>query len=315
MTSSAMEPKQRAKAAGPKRLAATLLLLRDGEQGLEVLMTRRRAEMYYGDAWVFPGGTVDDDDQTPAALACVPAEVRARCVRRIAMPCAPALPEAGAIGLYVAACRETFEETGLLLARNADGTACSEVQLARIRARRDEIAARNGAFTELLNEECLTLELDRFVYWTHWITPVTAPKLFDVHFFATELVAGQELMTEQRESTAIAWIRPNQMIEAYRSGSASLMPPTLLTLMDLADCEERHGSAASVLAAESNRIVLPILPKLQWSDTEVLAVYPWDPEYAAMPGEGIDIVEKVPQQLRKLPSRYTMRLQKQTKDE
>src|SRR5581483_9362112 len=105
------------------RLAATVVLLREERGRLEALLVRRGADLrYLGGAWVFPGGALDEADCAEEILAGIPHDVRERCRRRLAGSGEPP-GAAAALGLFVAACRETFEECGVVLARRADGSA------------------------------------------------------------------------------------------------------------------------------------------------------------------------------------------------
>jgi 8-oxo-dGTP pyrophosphatase MutT (NUDIX family) len=280
------------------RQAATVLLLRDGFDGVEVLMMHRHAEMHFGDAWVFPGGTIDDVDC--AYISASAEEDYSRCVARLATGNSPATSREFALGLHVAACREVFEETGLLLV--TDG----KEKVARIRAQRAEIASRAGAFADIIAREQLQLNLDRLIYWSHWITPASSPKRFDTRFFAALAPADQEVLADASESSEFLWIAPAKLIAERTTMKAVILPPTLLTLMDLANCAAQHRTAAEMLMAEAGRKALAIMPKLRREGSETVTIYPWDSEYDSMPDEGISTRE-LPPHLQALPSRLILR--------
>jgi len=289
-------------AAEPRPLlqAATVLLLRDSPRGAEVLMVHRHAEMHFGDAWVFPGGKIDAADSKSSLQSRFSEEQRMRCVQRLAVAGAPAASQEIAIALHVAACREVFEETGLLLA------ACTAEQIVRIQSQHASIAARSGAFAELLAAENLQLNLDQLTYWTHWITPSGSPKRFDTRFFAVQAPVGQDVLADSSESSEFVWIAPATMIAERFNMNATVLPPTMLTLMDLAACAARHESVAAMLASEAGRKVIVIMPKLRRDGEATLTIYPWDREYPALPGEGIALTGALPDHMSDLPSRLVL---------
>ncbi|HEX2493988.1 MAG TPA: hypothetical protein VHK24_09450 [Steroidobacter sp.] len=273
--------------------------MRDGDAGIEVLMMRRHAEMSFGGAWVFPGGTIDDADLEASIQSRWPTAQCMRCRERLAIANAPAASLEAAVGLHVAACREVFEETGILLVRSATG-APSEQQLERIRSRREQISAQAGAFADMLAAENLHLDFDALVYWAHWITPVGVPKRYDTRFFAVQAPPEQTAMADARESSEFAWVEPGVMAA---NGGASLLPPTFITLLDLAASAAQHRSAAAMLATEASRVAIPIMPKLKREGSEMVTLFPWDPEYASTQAEGVPLCCDPPAQLRRLPSR------------
>jgi 8-oxo-dGTP pyrophosphatase MutT (NUDIX family) len=274
-------------ARSPRR-AATVLLLRERAGRLEVLMLRRHLDLrVLGGAWVFPGGVVDDADGDDAVLSRIPAGVRARCRSRLAQPPLPPPGEREAAAIHVAACRETLEEAGVLLARTRDGAPpdARDVEEAR-RSRHDFLGA-----TERLD---LVPDVERLVFWSHWITPSVVAARFDTRFFVTAMPARQTAEPDAAEMTEAVWVEP-----------AGVLPdapaPTRMTLADVADAHCRHGSLAALLAAEAERPVPPIMPRVEDPGASH-AIYPWDAGYAAAAGEGIEL-EDVPPHLARLPSR------------
>jgi 8-oxo-dGTP pyrophosphatase MutT (NUDIX family) len=295
---------QSSAAAAPIRHAATVVLLREEGSRLEVLLTRRAAQLaFMGDVWVFPGGRLDDADLAPQTLARVLPADRERCGRRLAARSGTALDPATSIGLHVAGCRETFEECGVLLARRADGSSCDAAQVERLKAHREEIAASRAALADVLQSEGLFLDVAPLVYWSHWITPSHERKRYDTRFFAIEVPAGQEASVDRTETTEHAWLTVDEAFTRSATGTMKLAPPTLATLQDLADTHARYGSLGSMLHGERQRDVPPILPKWFETDGRVIIVLPWDPEYAQLPGEGTAVAERYPPYLARLPSR------------
>jgi 8-oxo-dGTP pyrophosphatase MutT (NUDIX family) len=267
-------------------LAATLLLLRDRGATLEVLMMRRQSHLrFMGGLWVFPGGRMETTDCDAAAHSRVvdAAPSATTALRDLA---GETLSPALARGLKFAACRETFEEVGVLLARHADERPLAPDEareLQRGRAGRGDDAA---AFAAMLAAHELVLELDRLVYWSHWITPSAERRRFDTRFFAIAMPHGQVAQADQQESTELAWLTPHGVTDAVARGDMNLAPPTLFTLEDLADSHATHGGVTAMLAAETGRETPPVMPRLRIGDENVTAVMPWDSAYASMDGEG-----------------------------
>jgi 8-oxo-dGTP pyrophosphatase MutT (NUDIX family) len=267
--------------------AATVLLLREVDRELEVLMMRRGAGLsFMAGMWVFPGGRVDASDASEAAG------------RRLALPAGAAsrdrlqtlegepLPAGQERALRVAACRETFEEAGVLLARDAEGRSCPANRVTGLQSLRASVTGDAAAFVAMLEREDLYLDVDRLVYWSHWITPSLEPKRFDTRFFAIALPPGHEVSADLSELTHHAWIRPARAPEAIGRGEIRVVPPTLLTLEDLAESHARHGGLEAMLAAERGRAAPPVMPRIAAASGAIRVVMPWDPGYAETPGEG-----------------------------
>jgi 8-oxo-dGTP pyrophosphatase MutT (NUDIX family) len=298
--------------------AATIVLLREVDEGrLEALLTRRAAGLsFMGGLWVFPGGRMEPEDQSlvDARQGAAPgvAALQARMLGLDGTPIAPEL----ALGLCVAACRETFEECGVLLARRRDGSRDSSLLLTEPGPERDRnalrtTAARPEGFGQLLGAHDLELELDRLVYWAHWITPSLEKKRFDTRFFVVQVPSGQDagVDVDRSELTEHAWLDERAIDARLRAGELRMAPPTIATLQDLWRSHARHGGLERMLQAERSRDVPPILPKLRrLADGEIEVVLPWDREYASLEGEGCVVCEQYPDYLATLPSRRRFQL-------
>ena len=293
-----------ATSAGPlvPRHAATVMLLRETMHGAEVLVIRRHENLaFMGGMWVFPGGALSPADLSPAALACIPERSKTRCSQFTDLHGSP-LPHTHCLGLAIAAYRETFEETGVLMATDAAGRHCDDDLLNRVQAQRRAIAADPVLFAALLNEEGLLLDVDRLVYWAHWITPSNAPRRFDTRFFAMLVPPAQTAAIDATEAVDHAWMTPAALLSAAERGEMPVSQPTIYNLMELGQSLREHGSAVAMLESERARTVAPILPKVL-RDGRTLIVLPWDPEYGALPGEGAPTDVSYPEALRTLPSR------------
>jgi 8-oxo-dGTP pyrophosphatase MutT (NUDIX family) len=251
------------------RDAATVMLLRaapsQAADDVEVLMLRRPAAMAFAPgAYVFPGGSVDAADADARAGWAGPAP------EEFAEWLGTSPDRARA--LVCAAVRETFEESGVLLAGPQDGAvpALGEAFLAHDRA---ALAAGRVTFPELLSRRGLVIRADLLTPWARWITPEAEPRRFDAYFFAAALPAGQRAIGDNAESDRIAWLRPAAAITAARAGAMLLLPPTAATLNEFAG----GGGVAEILA--SRRAIVPIEPRFVVENGEAWLLVPDDTGY------------------------------------
>ena len=249
-----------------------------------------------GGMWVFPGGRMEATDASPEALERVqPTHSRAHLGLRDATgaPLAPGL----ALGHALAASREAFEEAGVLLACNEDGRPCGADVAARLAPHREDVTRDARAFVAMLVRERLHLDLGLLCYWSHWITPSAEPKRFDTRFFVAALPEGQSASADLSELTEHAWLSPAAAAAALERGELRMVPPTLYTLEDLAESHARHGSLARLLEAETGRETPAVLPRMGAAPGAINVMMPWDPGYAALPGDGLDVASPWPAHL------------------
>ena len=145
-------------------------------------------------------------------------------------------------GLLVAACRETFEESGVLLARPRGGGPWSNERLARVAARRVATTADSAGFARMLVDEDLVLDVDRLVYWSHWITPAFESRRFDTRFFALTVPPDQVASVDRGELTHHAWFAEADIRSHLASGEMKMAPPTRATLQDLWSSHRRMAA-------------------------------------------------------------------------
>jgi 8-oxo-dGTP pyrophosphatase MutT (NUDIX family) len=284
------------------RPAATVLLLREGHDEVEVLAIRRHEKLaFMGGMWVFPGGAVCAADAAPAVLARIPTASQTGCARLGTLDGA-ALSERECLALAVAACRETFEETGVLLASDAAGDLCGSALTERLQEQRRAIASQPDLFAELLRAEDLFLRVERLVYWAHWITPSVVPRRFDTRFFLAPVLAGQRAIIDSTETVDHAWMSPRALVAAAQAGTMPVSHPTLYNLMELDASLQMHESLQELLAAQAQRGVVTILPKMIHEEQTVM-VLPWDPFYRNFVGESAPEHLEYSPRLRALPSR------------
>jgi 8-oxo-dGTP pyrophosphatase MutT (NUDIX family) len=244
-------------AEGPAtpRHSATIIVLRDGPETPEALLLRRHGRSgFAADAWVFPGGVVEDGDRTldpqlwtgidPAAL-----QDRFRLSADLVL------------GMHVAAVRETFEEAGLLLAARADGTTVDLADPGVQRMRRvpgggDRAGERASAagFAAWLAEERLVLDLARLTYWSRWVTPAQEPRRYDTCFFVARAPEGQIPVHDSVETTGHRWVSAR---DALSANDLPLIYPTRKNLEELARLADVDAVVAHAEARKEVRSVQP----------------------------------------------------------
>jgi 8-oxo-dGTP pyrophosphatase MutT (NUDIX family) len=240
------------------RDAATVILLRNSGEGLQVYLIRRVTSMAFAaGATVFPGGSVDlRDAHLPDRYWSGPAPSEWTGALGADVDLARAL--------VCAAVRETFEESGVVLAGATADAVVDDVRADDWEADRQALLDRSLALTELLERRALVLRADLLRPWAHWITPEIETRRFDTRFFVAALPDGQRTRDVGGEADRVFWMRPADALDAAHRGELSLMPPTLATLNELASYE----SVAAVLSATTSRTITPILPKVTVEEPE-----------------------------------------------
>ncbi|MCE6996804.1 NUDIX hydrolase [Saccharothrix sp. S26] len=238
------------------RDAATVVLVRDGEAGLEAFLLRRVAGMAFaGGMTVFPGGGVDRRDaDTSVAWSGPPPSwwaERFGCTVELAT------------ALVCAAVRETFEESGVLLAGPSASSVVADTR--GFAGARAALVARELSLAQFLAAEGLVLRADLLRPWANWLTPVEEPRRYDTYFFVAVLPSGQRADGATTEASDAAWQRPADALAEWKSGQRALMPPTWVTLAEL----DELGTVSAVLSA--GRTVSKVIPKLV-RDGDVLRV-------------------------------------------
>ncbi len=250
------------------RDAATVMLLRPfaGAGGFEVYMLRRKPTMAFAPgAYVFPGGSVDLRDADEEVGWAGPDG--AEWGETLAAP--PNLARA----LVCAAVRETFEESGVLLAGPSADTVVADTTGDDWEADRQALLDRSHSLAELLARRRLIVRSDLLRPWSRWITPAAEPRRFDARFFAAALPPGQRTRDVGGEASAVQWITPAAALDAGRAGEIELWLPTAMTLAELAE----HADVAGALAAQ--REITPLLPELYRADGATWLKVPGDREY------------------------------------
>jgi len=255
------------------RDAATVVLLRNAPEGdgIEAYLLRRvRGMAAFGGMTVFPGGGVDPADIESDDLPWAGPDAEAWCWPLSA-------PPALARGLVCAAVRETFEESGVLLAGPSADEVVADTSAAEWEAARRALESRERSLSTMLAERGLVLRADLLRPWAHWITPIQEPRRFDTRFFVAALPDGQLTRDVAGEAERVAWFRPADALAARDRGDLVMVPPTAITLAELAE----HSTVKGVLAAAEGRTIRPVTPRLVPDADTVRFVLPGDPGYDA----------------------------------
>ena len=248
------------------RPAATVVLLREGDGGLEALLLRRhRRSGFAADAWVFPGGVVDASDRAPNLLDRLDGPPREEWAQRLGLD-----DPAEAIGYVVAAIREAFEETGILLAHSdrvggAHQHAAESLAVARRALLNEVVTLRDVAVGNGLR-----LAGDDLVYVGHWITPTPEPRRYDTRFFAARVPSDALCEPHDAEMTDHVWLPPVEAVERFRHGQLRLLPPTVHTLQRL----DGFKSWKTLRAALEGAPVPAITPRMERRPDGVAIVVP-----------------------------------------
>ena len=256
----------------PPRDAATVVMLRDTPQGLEVFLVKRHGlSDVLGGAYVFPGGKLDANDallDPSAHLDQEPAQLHAALGE-------PQTAITTATGLYVAALREAFEESRVLFTPDS---ATARAALLHDKAK---------PFNDLLAELRVRLQTRNVLPWSRWITPrmpSITNKRFDTRFFVAAVPPEQEATHDEYETTESVWLAPRAALLQYWGGQIELAPPQIMSLSHLS----RHRTVASVMDSARQQLPPLVLPEsFDEGGTRVLC-YPGDPRHSvpqrALPG-------------------------------
>jgi 8-oxo-dGTP pyrophosphatase MutT (NUDIX family) len=235
--------------ASPRDAATVMLLRPAADTGLEVYMLRRQPTMEFAPgAYVFPGGSVDARDADEQLAWAGPDAAAWGAI----FEAPPELARA----LVCAAVRETFEESGVLLAGPSATSVVADTTGEDWEADRHALLDRSLSLAELLGRRQLVLRADLLRPWSRWITPAVEPRRYDARFFAAALPPGQRTRDVGGEASAVRWIAPADAIAAGRRKEIALWPPTAVTLAELAAC----GDVTTALAGP--RQVAPRIPEV-----------------------------------------------------
>lgn len=245
------------------RPAATIVLLRDGADGLEVLLMRRnRKAGFVPGAYVFPGGRVDGADAEPEVIERLEGLDVPEAESRLGLVGA----DPPAIAYYLAALREAFEETGILVGIGEGGhpppTAAED---GAVDAVREAVMEDRLGFGEALDHLGCRIAGDAIEYLAHWITPEAEPRRYDTRFFAAKVRDGATPIVDPREMTAALWITPEGALAGVDDGALPMVFPTIRTLEEL----QRYENTDAALTGIASAPVRTILPRLVVTPTGI----------------------------------------------
>ncbi len=243
--------------------AASVLLLRDSDAGLQVLLMRRaQASQVLGGAYVFPGGKLDAEDHAGDALRHL-SEPATRLRERLHEP---DLEPARAAGLFMAALREAFEECGVLAGQDSLGPALA-------RQLRSLVGQRG--WHQSLQQTGQALRTEDLLPWSRWITPrqpAVTNKRFDTRFFVARVCDDQVARHDDFETTDSVWLTPVQALTRYAAGEIDLVAPQIMSLYEL----KVHRSVAQALQEARQRPPALIEPHPFDLDGQRILCYPGD---------------------------------------
>jgi len=238
-------------------------------QAIETLMVLRHPDnKFVANAYVYPGGALDEEDCASEMDAFCRGMDRKKAARVM-----PDIPAEKALGAWVASIRESFEEVGLLLAYDPNGsivTFDTEEKRKRFSAHRDALCGGTGSFRDMLAGEGLTLATDRVHYFSHWITPEPLPIRYDVRFFVAEAPAMQNALHDGCELIEHVWITPQEALDAHERGHFGIVLPTIMTLRELCSFK----TVGEVIKSAANKNIPRILTKMTRKGNAYVEIMP-----------------------------------------
>jgi 8-oxo-dGTP pyrophosphatase MutT (NUDIX family) len=239
------------------RPASTVVLARPGNAGVEVLLLRRPLRSgFAGGAWVFPGGRVDAADGDPELTRSLLGESGQDWAARLGLS-----DRAEALGFVIAALREAWEETGILLGEASQAAALESIRRSLLS---DEID-----MPEAVRAAGIRFHVDDLLYIAHWITPEPEARRYDTRFFLARVPHGVECVLEGDELVEARWLPPGAAVSAFQDGEMILLPPTVDTLRRLASFSSLDEAWAELGSAE----VPAILPRMRRESGGIVIEY------------------------------------------
>ncbi|HIA02846.1 MAG TPA: hypothetical protein EYN66_13210 [Myxococcales bacterium] len=258
--------------------AATVLLLRPSRvESFELFMVRRHAKSkFMAGAYVYLGGKVDDRDCNVELESVCHGLTADEACRILGNKLAPQR----ALGHFVAAIRETFEEAGVLLATDADGRMAT-LSPDAISTYRTALQKGENSMFEVMQALDLKMDLGRLRYFSHWVTPPAEPRRFSARFFLCPVSAEQQAEFDAIETTAGLWLTPQEALDRYAERQFQTAPPTLRLLEQMSV----FSSVEEALAGAPHCPVPESAPRFSNGDGFISLVLPGDPLHPDEAGE------------------------------
>lgn len=243
------------------RSAATVMLI-DDRPTLQVYMMKRSSRTVFGGMWVFPGGTVDPDDRLDIyETHCRKSDLEAS--KRLEV-------EQGGLAYYVAAIREAFEESGILLALSGESGGSLSMSAAADKTRYHEyrglVHRCELPLSQIIDTEDLILDTAAIHYVGRWITPPVVPKRFDTRFFLARMPQNQHPIHDDKELVNSGWFEPADLIKRAEAGEIAVMEPTLRMLESLVPFD-KADDAMQAAAVDGDAIRVPFSKAKDASNT------------------------------------------------
>ncbi|MEM1436506.1 MAG: hypothetical protein AAGG11_20820 [Pseudomonadota bacterium] len=224
-------------------LAATLVLIRNGPEGVELYLTERPGRVDFPSLHVFPGGKVSAADD---ALARRP-DYSFIDPAFSAVDVDALLGERHAMRYWLACVREAYEEVGVIFAQR-DGRPLGRAEQLALAHFRDDVADDSLSLAAFCTTQGLSLDLGALHYFSHWFTPPTAPRRFDTRFFLAELPPAQQADAHDYEVVSASWATPEAALQRAASGEWKMISPTLESLRSLRGLRSCEAVFAHVAA-------------------------------------------------------------------
>ncbi len=253
------------------RYASTVILVRDGDDGVEVLLQERSGKSEsFGGMFVFPGGKVDlhDADRSYAELSTYD-DRRASGLLGV--------PRYG-LAYWMGGIRECFEEAGILLAYDSEGELVdfeTDAVKARFAGYRDALNAGTLSLLEICQRENLRLATDMMQYYSHWVTPLSQPRRFDTRFFICPAPLNQEPVIDNHEMISQCWINPAEAIRRQREEGFQIFFPTIKNLEGLT----AYGSVDELMTGVGAISDFPRILPMRVNDNDKVPLIPGDEGY------------------------------------
>ena len=230
------------------------MIVRDSDIGVQVFMMKRSLRSSFGGIWVFPGGILEDQDQDIAKKNYCNGidEKKAKAILNY---------DQESLTYWIASLRETFEETGALIANRENNSFFTPTEDEAINLERLRSDLNNGkiSFISILKQLKLKIALERLIYISHWITPDVETKRYTTRFFLTSLNEEVTMTHDDLEGTDSKWIGINEALEAHKAGRISLIMPTIKNLESISSYKNTQEmiSAKNAIKAEDIPAIEP----------------------------------------------------------
>jgi len=234
--------------------SSSLMIVRDSDIGVQVFMMKRSLRSNFGGIWVFPGGILEDQDQDIAKKNYFNGidEKKAKAILNY---------DQESLTYWIASLRETFEETGALIANRENNSFFTPTEDEAINLERLRSDLNNGkiSFISILKQLKLKIALERLIYISHWITPDVETKRYTTRFFLTSLNEKVTMTHDELEGTDSKWIGINEALEAHKAGRISLIMPTIKNLESISSYKNTQEiiSAKNAIKAQDIPAIEP----------------------------------------------------------